>query len=86
MVNDVDNSFKTLIDMPTKIHALVVKIGGWYYILYNSKINFEQQIKACLHELKHIELHHLDNYDIKFRNYNEKEVNNFLECLKKGRN
>lgn len=65
----------TLVDMPCCIHALVVKVGDWYYILCNCKMLNDYMVNAILHELNHIKLNHLDNYDIDLRNIRELEVN-----------
>lgn len=42
-------------DLPTQIKALTIKNrDGGYTIILNSRLNYEQNRKSYLHELKHI--------------------------------
>lgn len=75
----------TILDMPTSINGLIIQINDWNYVFCNGRISFERIKNTYLHEIKHIDLKHLDNYNIESRDKFEKEVNdNKQERRKNG--
>lgn len=54
-----------LIDMPTKIKGLTSKNeDDSYTVLINSRLNYEQRMKAYAHELMHIKNGDFDMFDV----------------------
>jgi hypothetical protein len=54
--------FEYIIDLPEHIQAMVTPDeDGNYTIYFNSRATREQQIKAALHELRHIKKDHFSN-------------------------
>jgi hypothetical protein len=55
--------FEYIIDLPEHIPAMVTPDEDGNYIIYfNARATREQQAKAALHELKHIQKNHFSNY------------------------
>ena len=47
--------FTYLIDMPTKVHEVVCPCADGYTIYLNSKLSYQDRVKAYTHALRHIE-------------------------------
>ena len=50
-----DRIFTYLIDMPTKVHEAVCPCADGYTIYLNSKLSYQDRVKAYNHAMKHIE-------------------------------
>ena len=50
-----DRIFTYLIDMPTKVHEVVTPcLDGGYTVYINSKLSYQERVKAYNHALRHI--------------------------------
>ena len=50
-----DRIFTYLIDMPTRVHEAVCPCADGYTIYLNSRLSYQDRIKAYNHAMKHIE-------------------------------
>lgn len=49
-----DRIFTYLIDMPTRVHEAVCPCADGYTIYLNSKLSYQDRVKAYTHALRHI--------------------------------
>ena len=57
------NANITYESLPCRIYGLVVNIKGIYNIFINKSLSYYKKRKTILHELAHIELNHMCQYD-----------------------
>lgn len=50
-----DRIFTYLIDMPTRVHEAVCPCADGYTIYLNSRLSYQDRVKAYNHAMKHIE-------------------------------
>lgn len=69
--------------LPNEIGGLIVRKRDINIIIINNYLNAEEQKKAFLHEITHLELNHTYKYRILNNDANvyEKEVDNYISDL-----